>query len=255
MRRVKSEAADPAIKKPGIQRVKVVIDGETAARQEGLKRDIAQRDGFACLGCGAQQAMSPYIMANWGTLLVHTCQTCGSQHNMKAGVITLKSGPTRRLKRVKEIAEQEPEVDRTKPKWRAYLMMHTAGRPVTYRAVTEYHDSLDACNSQAFDYATNAEPHSRTKRDDLFGRLIRREEYPLMSLVDTNGLLVGMGAIASMGFRLVGTQDIHYFVMRDPKGNETTIALRPVDYADLVRGWELKAMSAEEVLSHADPDE
>src|SRR4051812_39895984 len=126
-----------------VERIKVIIEGESAARQEGLSREIAKRDGFACLGCGTQQAMSPYIMAHWGTLLVHTCQTCGAQHNMKAGVITLKSAPTRRLKRIKEIAERDPAAAPLKPQWRAYLMMHNAGRPPLYRAVTDYHDSLD----------------------------------------------------------------------------------------------------------------
>lgn len=222
-----------------VKRIKVEIEGESEARQEGLSRAIMARDGFACLGCGAQQSSSPYIMANWGSLLVHTCQTCGATHKMKAGVITLLSGPTKRLKRIKEIAEREPEADPRKPQWRAYLMMHNAGRPPLYRAVTNYHDSLDACNTQAFDYATNAEPHSRTKRDELFDRLIRREEFPLLSQVETNGILTGFGDVLAAGFTLVGSEYVHHFELRDPKGNKTIIALRPADYAKLVDTWEL----------------
>lgn len=223
-----------------MKRVRVHIEGESAARQAGLAREQAAKDGFACLGCGTQQVMSPYIMANWGSLLIHTCQACGATHKMKGGIITLRSGPTKKLKRAR-IQEETMQADPKTPQWRAYRIFHAAGA-VTYRAVSEYHPSLDACNNDAFDYATAAEPLSRSKRDDVFRSLLRREEFPLMSQVEHQGMPVGFGDIVDAGETALkegSKETVHHFTLRDPKGRETIVAIRPDDFQFLLERWGL----------------
>jgi hypothetical protein len=220
-----------------MKRIKVHIEGETPARKAGLVIAQAERDGFKCTGCQAHQTFGRYVMAHWGEMLVHTCQACGTVHKMKSGKITQVSGPTKAIKRVRI---PEPMTDPRKAFWRCYRVLNNLGRPTTFRAITGYHDTLDAANGEAWDYVNNAEPHHKGKREDLYAALLRREEYPMMSQVEHNGMLVGFGEIAAHGNRLLGKESVHFFVLRDPRGNETTVLLRTDDAAELVKGLELK---------------
>lgn len=220
-----------------MKRIKVHIEGESPARKAGLKIAQAEKEGFKCTGCTAPQRFSKYVMAHWGDMLVHTCQTCGTVHKMKEGKIAQISGPTKTIKRVRI---PPPSVDPRVPQWRVYALLNAAGKPPSFRAVTGYHATLDAANAEAWEYANRAEAYSRPKREALHRSLLRRAEFPLLSQVETNGMLVGFGEVTQYGSRKLGLESVHFFSLRDPRGNETTVLIRDADFAQIIEGWELK---------------
>lgn len=48
-----------------------------------------QNEGFFC-ECGEFHEFGVYVMAHWDELLIHTCDKCGRQHEVKRGWVTPK---------------------------------------------------------------------------------------------------------------------------------------------------------------------
>lgn len=228
-----------------MRRIKATFDSESPARSEGLKQDAAIAAGFDC-ACGKHSAFSKYAIAHWSEVLHYTCAQCGREHRMLKGVVTEMSGPKRRQSKIKIGALAEP----TKPLWRCYQPLNNGARGITYTPASDYAESLDAANDLAWTYCNKVEPHNKSRREDLFRTLIRREEYPLLSTIEVSGLVVGGGNIQMLGNRLDPARgQVAEIELRTPKGEVSRITFTKEVLDEIARGFELKPMTATEALA------
>jgi hypothetical protein len=226
-------------KPKSLKRLRITVEQESEARKAGLKIAQDQRSGFDC-ECGTHHHFSQWVMAHWSEMTEHKCPACGRVHKMKAGVLTLKSGPTKKLQRPRAPAEK---VDPNTPRWRAYQLLTEPGAPARYRAVTDYHPTDDGCNNQAYDHALKVYPHSREKAEGCYYNLIRAQEFPYQSSIISQGLYIGGGEVVAVGMRRdeLDGEMRHYFRLRTPDKKEVEVNLTKEVIGELLKEWEIKS--------------
>lgn len=150
------------------------------------------------------------------------------------------SGPNKRPSRIAGRKGADEARDPNKPLWRAYRVFHNSPQPITYGPASDYHDTLDAANDQAWDYATRAEPNNRARREDLFRALVKAEEFPLLSTITADGKIVGSGHLQMIGIRSdeVRQSQVYEFELRDPKGRVTRVSLLPEVWKEIAASLE-----------------
>lgn len=239
--------ASEATPRKQLKRVRVEMPEESPARKAGLIRIQAEREGFVC-GCGTHRAFSAYVLAHWSEMLQLTCPACGRTHKVKDGKVSEISGPVKKLSKVKK--QEGDMVDPTKPLWRCYHQFNNGPLPVTYGPASNYCDTIDQANAEGWEYCNRTHPNHRERREELFRNLIRQQEFPLLSTVTRDGMIVGGGFLQSIGNRLstIHGGDIMEFELRDPKGRVTRITLLPEVWKEMTGEMELKAEKPAEAI-------
>lgn len=233
-----------------MKRIRAKFASESSARSAGLARAHAQSEGFDC-ECGKHHAFSPYVIAHWSDALQHRCVPCGRVHSLRAGIVKPVSGPVKRVSRIKEGAPPVAR-DPRQPFWRFYQVLANGVQPTSYNPCSDFAPSLQEAEALAWDYVEKVDPKaSRFHMDKLFATLLRREEFPMMSTVEVDGLVVGAGDIQMMGSGIdeVRGCEVKHIELRDPRGRVTRITFTADVWAEIMVAFEMKPMSTKEALA------
>lgn len=46
-------------------------------------------EGYECVTCGMAHKFPAYVFAHWSALLLHVCESCGAEHEMCKGAVSL----------------------------------------------------------------------------------------------------------------------------------------------------------------------
>jgi hypothetical protein len=217
-----------------MRRLRFKTDSESPARSAGLQRKQLQESGFKCR-CGLTHPYSKYVLAHWQEPLEITCTKCGRIWSVRAGLAKLK----RQIKKKPAPALTMPD-DPRKPMWRGYWRFNQVGRGYCFKPITDYGSSSDAIGDACYDFAQKQEPYSKSRCDEFYATLLRKKEFPGLSLIETDGLIVGGGDLIGVGVKAVRNETRWTFALRTPDGNESHVELTREAYLALIEGWELQ---------------
>lgn len=206
-----------------MKRIKVHVAQESAARQAGLAKRAAQEEGFNCK-CGEHHSYPRYVLAHWNNKLEFVCARCRRVYSLCAGKVKL----TGRLP-AKPARKPPAEYHADQPLWCCYQIDDPAAKLIKYRRITGYHIQLSNAEDEAFEHCGKQYPLDAEKAKAAWSRVLRRLEYPKLSQMIVNGLVVGCGKFIGLDAQ----QDQWTLKFVAPDGSAIEMHLNKEDFCNL----------------------